>query len=53
MNKTQTRRMSKMMEEKNRELRSDFVAERSGINQPLQQLFDQCISFISVSDFEM
>ncbi|MBD5402430.1 hypothetical protein HDR58_06480 [bacterium] len=53
METTQTEAMMRSMNIVNFSLSAEILAEESGIARPIQTLFDECLNFISVNDFNI
>lgn len=53
MKAREKRRMIRTMEVKQFELKDDIAIELKDVSKPLQELFDECLNFISVNDFRV
>ena len=51
MKAREKRQMIRTMEVKKFELQDDVSIEFKDVSKPLQDLFDECLNFISVNDF--
>lgn len=53
METTQAERMMRTLDITELDLNLDILTEKPDISRPIQDLFDECLNFISVTDFNL
>ena len=53
METTQAERMMRTLKMTELDLTSGILTEKPDISRPIQDLFDECLNFISVTDFNV